>query len=122
MKMKRAILTVAFVTYSALVMAGGAAGQIAHTGTNNWSYTHTGTTPIYLDRIDIRCNTPNTATVETVNYTGITNTLLTCASTNTIIEYVPATPTIRLDKGGVIRFNFESAFTTNLIDVGAFQK
>ena len=116
--MKKSVIATLILSLAAsYALAGGAVGTIPNTSTNDFTYTHTGTSPITIERIDIRCSTVNTATVTVVNYTGITNTLVTSESTNGIVEYAPATANIRVDKDGVLTVDFTSAITTNIIAI-----
>ena len=114
--MKKMTVVLALAVIAMLASVSKGAGPLptqTFSGTNSFSWTNTGTSPAYIDRIDIRCSSVNTATVTVVNYSGITNTLVSCESTNTIVEYAPSTANVRIEKGGVVLVSFTSAVTTN---------
>jgi hypothetical protein len=109
-----AILTIALV--SQLAQAGGPTTPFTSLAkTNNVSFTHTGTSPVYIEAAHIRCGGVNTATVTVVNYPSVTNTLVSAQSTNGIVEYLPTFPVLRVEKGGTVNVTFTSAITTNSV-------
>ena len=119
---KKLILIGMLATLSSIVLAAGALAPVTHNGTGGLTWTNTGTSPAYIERVDVRCSTINTATVTVVNFAGITNTLASAESTNGIVEYAPATPNVYVIKGGTLTVAVTGAATTNKVAVYPFAK
>jgi hypothetical protein len=117
--MKKALAIMVLATLAAAVMAGGSLGTPYQEKAGNLGWTNSATSPAYIERIDIRCSTINTATVTAVNY-GISNTLL--VDTGTVMQYAPATANARIDKGGYLTVTFGHSATTNKVAPYLFAK
>jgi len=121
MNMNKTLVTIALLAaLDGTVRAGGPLGLVTSTATNAFTYTHTGTSPAYLERLDIKCSGVNTATVTLVNYSAITNTLY--CNTNSQMSYEPSLDAVRIVKDGVLAIGFTGALTTNSVGLYMNQK
>jgi ABC-type glycerol-3-phosphate transport system substrate-binding protein len=121
--MKKTLAVLILATLASPLLAAGPLGSMTSLAkTNNVTFTYTGTEPAYIEAIDIRCSTVNTATVNVVNYSQITNAVIPATeSTNGIVAYLPDEPNRRVIKGGTVTITF-TGLTTNSVAVELVQK